>query len=84
MRVSFEIKILASTLLEAKSAAKKEVARFLQISEAEVEEAASLELKVAYPKAESMEAIAQAVSTQIFEVTVYGSVKQSTVKAFGS
>jgi hypothetical protein len=84
MRVSFEIKIVASTIEEAKSLATKEVSRFLDIPESAVEETASLELKVSYPKAETVDEISQNTSRQIFEITVYGSVKQSTVKAFGS
>lgn len=83
MRTSFELKILAETLDEAKDKATKEVARFLGIQTTEVPEQVSLELKVSYPKAESIPEIEQAVESGIFQITVYGSLKQSVTKPFG-
>lgn len=83
MRTSFEFKILAQTLDKAKKVAIAEVGRFLAIPENEVEDKVSLELKVSYPKAESLVEIEQAVEAQIFQITVYGSVKQRVAKPFG-
>jgi hypothetical protein len=83
MRTSFELKILANTLDKAKKTAVAEVGRFLGIPEDEVENRVSLELKVSYPKAESLVEIEQSVEAGIFQVTVYGSVKQSVAKPFG-
>lgn len=83
MRTSFELKLLAETLDEAKDKATKEVARFLGIQTAEVPEQVSLELKVSYPKAESIPEIEQSVESGIFQITVYGSLKQSVTKPFG-
>lgn len=83
MRTSFEFKILAETLDEAKKIAIAEVGRFLEIPEDEVQEKVSLELKVSYPKAETLPEIEQSVEAQTFQVIVYGSVKQSVARPFG-
>ncbi len=83
MRTSFELKILASTLDEAKKIAATEVAEFLGISEKEVEEKVSLELKVSYPEAETVSEIEEIVAARVFLVTIYGSLKQSVAKPFG-
>ena len=60
-----------------------EVSRFLDIPENQVEDKVSLELKVSYPKAETLVEIEQAVEAGTFQVTVYGSVKQSAAAPFG-
>lgn len=83
MRASFELKILANTLDKAKKTAIAEVGRFLGIPEDEVENRVSLELKVSYPEAETLVEIEQSVETGIFQVIVYGSLKQSVAKPFG-
>ena len=83
MRTSFELKLLANTYEEAKTSATKEVARFLGIPENQVEEKVSLELKISYPKAETLVEIEESVRSEVFQVTVYGSVKQSVAKPFG-
>lgn len=83
MRTSFEFKILAETLDQAKKTAAIEVSRFLGIPEDEVQDKVSLELKVSYPKAETLSEIEQAVEARVFQVTVYGSVKQSVARPFG-
>lgn len=84
MRTSFELKLVASTLSEAKEVASKEICKFLEISEAELENIVSVELKVTYPKAETVVEIEQGVSAGVFQVTAYGSVKQSVVRPFGA
>jgi hypothetical protein len=83
MRTSFELKLLANTYDKAKKTAIAEVGRFLGIPENEVEERVSMELKISYPKAESLVEIEQSVEAGIFQVTVFGSVKQSVAKPFG-
>ena len=83
MRTSFELKILANTVDKAKKTAIAEIGRFLNISEEQVEDKVSLELKVSYPKAETLVEIEQAVEAQVFQVTVYGSLKQSVAAPFG-
>jgi hypothetical protein len=84
MRTSFELKILAPNLEEATKIAEGEVARFLGIDPSEVKEKVSIELKVSYPKAETREEIYESVEKWgIFQITVYGSLKQSVVKPFG-
>lgn len=83
MRTSFELKVIASDIDEAKKKALVEIARFLKIETSEVEDRVSIELKVSYPKAETVAEIESAVDAQIFQVLAYGSVKQSVAKPFG-
>jgi hypothetical protein len=83
MRTSFELKFLADTLTEASNLATKEISRFLGIEEKSVPDAVSLELKVSYPKAETVSEIEASVEAQTFQVTAYGSVKQSAARPFG-
>jgi hypothetical protein len=83
VRTSFELKVLASDIDEAKDTAITEIARFLKIDASEVEDHVSIELKVSYPKAETIAEIEAAVVSQIFQVLAYGSVKQSVARPFG-
>lgn len=83
MRTSFELKVVASDIDEAKEKALTEIARFLKIDTSEVEDRVSIELKVSYPKAETIAEIESAVDAQIYQVLAYGSVKQSVAKPFG-
>lgn len=83
MRTSFELKVVASDINEAKEKAITEIARFLKIDSSEVEDRVSIELKVSYPKAETVAEIESAVDAQIFQVLAYGAVKQSVAKPFG-
>jgi hypothetical protein len=83
MRTSFELKLVASTLAEAQELATKEIAKFLGVELSDVAEKVSIELKVSYPKAETINEIEQTLAAEIFQITVFGSVKQSTVKPFG-
>lgn len=83
MRTSFELKIMAPNIEEAKRVATKEISRFLGIDPLEIEDKVSLELKVSYPEAETMEEIYNSVDHGIFQVIIYGSLKQSVAKPFG-
>ncbi len=83
MRTSFELKIVASNLEEAKSIAIKQISEFLDIDESTVEDRVSIELKVSYPKAETISEIEEAVAAKVFQVLAFGSVKQSVAKPFG-
>jgi hypothetical protein len=83
MRTSFELKVVASDIDEAKEKALAEIARFLKIDPAEVEDRVSVELKVSYPKAETVPEIEEAVESRIFQILAYGSVKQGVAKPFG-
>ncbi len=83
MRTSFELKIVASNLEEAKTTAAKQISEFLGIDESELEDKVSLELKVSYPKAETVSEIEEAVASKVFQIIVFGSVKQSVAKPFG-
>lgn len=82
MRTSFELKIIASNLEEAKQTAIEEIAAFLSIKQEEVLDQVSIELKVSYAEAKTREEIAEEVDKMDFVVTVFGSVKQSVVKPF--
>jgi hypothetical protein len=83
MRTSFELKLVASTLEEAKTVATKQISEFLGIKESELEDRVSVELKVSYPKAETVVEIEETVASKVFQVTAFGSVKQGTAKPFG-
>lgn len=83
MRTSFELKITAKTLEEAKAEAFKAIASFLSIKEDDVLDKVNLEFKVSYPEAKTHVEIAENMDHPNFVVTVYGSVKQSVAKPFG-
>ena len=83
MRTSFELKISAETLAEAKETALEHVGLFLGLPKEEVLDNVNLELKVSYPEAKTFADIASNMDTPLFVVTVYGSVKQSVAKPFG-
>jgi len=83
MRTSFELKLVASNLEEAKATATKQICEFLGIKESELEDRVSVELKVSYPEAETVSEIEETVASKVFQVTAFGSVKQSTAKPFG-
>lgn len=82
MRTSFELKIAAKYLSDAKETAIREIASFLEIDEDEVLNVVSIELKVSYPEAKTLSEITEAMDAPMVVVTVYGSVKQSIVKPF--
>jgi hypothetical protein len=83
MRTSFELKITASNIKEAKATAIQKISSFLSIEESKVSDEVNMELKVSYPEAKTLAEITQAEDSNIFVVTVYGSVKQSVAKPFG-
>ena len=83
MRTSFEFKISADTITEAREAATRKVAEFLDLTEELVDDSVNLELKVSYPEAKTLADIAQNMDGSTFVVTVYGSVKQGFSKPFG-
>lgn len=83
MRTSFEIKILAGDITEAKEEAIKRVALFLNLPEEGLLDQVNLELKVSYPEAKTHGDIAQNMDLDQFVVTIYGSLKQSIAKPFG-
>jgi hypothetical protein len=83
VRTSFELKLVASSLEEAKATATKQISEFLGIKESELEDRVSVELKVSYPKAETVAEIEETVESKIFQVIAFGSVKQGVSKPFG-
>lgn len=83
MRTSFELKISADDITEAKQAAVEKIAKFLNLPEDGVLDHVNVELKVSYPEAKTLADIAQNMDSTTFVVTVFGSVKQSVTKPFG-
>jgi hypothetical protein len=83
VRTSFDLKIVAETLEEAKSKAISEIARFLEVDPEEVYERVDMELKVSYPKAESVPEIEEAYASKIFQVIAFANLKQGIAKPFG-
>lgn len=83
MRTSFELKLVANDITEAKQLAGQKIAKFLNLPEESVFDHVNAELKVSFPEATSVSEIEQAAETAIFVVTVHGSVKQSVAKPFG-
>jgi hypothetical protein len=84
MRTSFELKVAAETLGEAKTLAMGKIALFLEIPIEEVLDQVTLEIKVSYPKAETISEVEEAQKADIFVVTAFGSLKQGLVKPFGN
>jgi hypothetical protein len=82
VRTSFELKILASNLEEAKKLAIQEISVFLGIKEEEVLDQVSIEFKVSHAEAKTRYEIELEMDHVDFVVTVFGSVKQSVVKPF--
>lgn len=82
MRTSFELKIAAANITEAKELAVREVGSFLEIVDDEVLDAVNLELKVSYPESKTLTETIDNMDSHKLIVMVYGSVKQSVVKPF--
>lgn len=83
MRTSFELKISADDVTEAKQEAIKRIGKFLNLPEDDVADTVNIELKVSYPEAKTLADIAQNMDSSTFVVTVFASVKQSITKPFG-
>jgi hypothetical protein len=76
MRTSFEVKVYASTLEDAKTKAYQEISKFMGVSSNDVKSIVDLELKV---KTYELKDDAPEPDGD-FEVVVYGAVKHSIVK----
>lgn len=83
MRTSFELKLVAKNISEAKERAIEEVAVFLGIPAENVLDAVNMELKVSFAEAKELAEIEEKMNNELFVVTVFGSVKQSVAKPFG-
>lgn len=83
MRTSFELKISADDITEAKEEAIKRVAKFLNLPEENLLDHVNMELKVSYPDSKTLADIAQNMDSTTYVVTIFGSVKQSVAKPFG-
>lgn len=83
MRTSFELKLVASTLSEAKERAIEEIGSFLEIPAETVLDNVNIELKVSYAEAKGLAEITEQMDSEFYVVTVFGSVKQSVTRPFG-
>jgi hypothetical protein len=84
VRTSFELKVAAETLEEAKTLAIGKIASFLEIPAEGVLDQVTLEIKVSYPKAETISEVEEAQKANIFIVTAFGALKQGSVNPFGN
>ena len=81
MRASFELKISAATLSEAQAEAYRHIAAFAECSPEEVPEKADIELKVkTLDISTDSETPVWSELTDMYEVTVYGTLKQSVLR----
>jgi urease gamma subunit len=83
MRASFELKLVASDITEAKQLAAEKLAKFLKLPEDAVFDHVTAEIKVSYPEGKTVSEIEQAAESNLFVVTVHASVKQNLTVAFG-
>lgn len=81
MRTSFELKVLAATLLEAKLEVYKHVVAFAGCDPKDVPEKVELEFKVkTLDVSEDSNKSVWSKSTEMYEITVFGVLKQSVLK----
>lgn len=81
MRTSFELKILAPNLAAASSESQKHIASFIGCSTEEVLDKVDVELKVkTIDLSEDSKNPSWSDSTELYEVTVYASLKQGIFK----
>jgi hypothetical protein len=81
VRASFELKILAATLTEARADAYRHIAAFAECEPAEVPEKADVELKIkTLDLSEDAKVPVWSRTTDLYEVTVYGTLKQSVLR----
>ena len=83
MRTSFELKIVARNLEEAKKEAFSQISEFLGLAQDELSDKVDMEFKISYPKAETVQEIESVVEAKIFQITIYGTLKQNLTRPFG-
>lgn len=83
MRTSFELKILASNLDDAKAAANSHISLFVGCKLSEVSDRVDVELKVrTIDIGEDSKKPLWSESTDLYEVTVFATLKQGVIKPF--
>lgn len=83
MRASFELKLIVSTLTEARSEAYRHIAAFVECEPSEVPEKADIELKIkTLDLSDDSKKPQWSEDTNLYEVTAYGSLKNSVLKPF--
>ncbi len=80
MRVSFELKIFALDIEEAKIQVKTKISNFLNISVEDIPEKVDLELKISLPKESDFSDYEIKKDENLYLVTGYGTVKQSIAR----
>lgn len=78
MRASFELKLYANSLVEAKTAAEAMVSKFLEVDPEQLKTVVDIELKVRTYELKDD----QPEPDGDFEVIVYGHLKNSILKPF--
>ena len=83
MRASFELKLTVSTLTEARLEAYRHIAAFLECDPSEVSDKAEIELKVkTLDISDDPKTPQWSEDTNLYEVTVYGTLKQNVLRPF--
>lgn len=83
MRASFELTIRAATLSEARSKAYEHIGAFVGCNPEDVPEKAEVELKVkTIDLSEDSKSSKWSETTDLYEVVIYGTLKQSVLKPF--
>jgi hypothetical protein len=80
MRASFELKILSPNLTEAAQKAYSHMAAFIGCNPSEVLDRAEVELKVKTINTGDDKKPNWSEATDMYEVTVYGTLKQSVLR----
>lgn len=81
MRASFELKISAATLTDARAEAYRHIAAFAECAPEDVPEKADIELKVkTLNLSVDSDTPVWSELTDLYEVTVYGTLKQSVLR----
>jgi hypothetical protein len=81
LRASFELNLLASTLIEAKKAAYEHISSFLECEPSDVPDRADVELRIkTIDIGEDTKKPLWSESTDLYEITVYGTLKQGVVR----
>jgi hypothetical protein len=83
LRASFELKILAANITEARIEAYKHIASFIECEPSEVPDKADVEVKIkTIDIGDDPKRPLWSESTEMYEVTVFGTVKHSIVRPY--
>jgi hypothetical protein len=80
MRASFELKLEVSNLMTARLEAYKHIGAFIECDPSEVADKVDIELKVKTLDTSDSSKPKWSEETDLYEVTVYGTLKQSVIR----